>query len=376
MADESSILATNDISLNSETVTGNAEGTAIEGGDVKVTSSNGDIATSSINSDGKVGIISVEGRIDQDKNTTIFALGTAQAVGDEPADGLILSAEEGIAIATVDAAQDVTLVITKPRSDVAEGDPVPTFSRVNDPITLGQGDSNQDINSRNGSIVFLAPIANVGSAVADQNFVQRAGSGIFYGLEEGQFFSDDIGSTAIIAEIPNDTVNNLGKVTTEATTLASNVDASSIPTIPPINIEAFQANLSSATTSLASAGETSASSSSRSTAASQRDDEEKVEEIDEVAFQNLKNYDENPQGLRLPDDQSFAYDDDGNIYFMVTLANPKAKGGYEQITLYTLELSAQNDDKLDRELTASLSDRYEFGFEPSFYKLPSTSGNE
>ena len=377
MADEeASILATNDISLNSETVTGIAEGTAIEGGDVKITSSKGDITTSSIFSDGKVGIISVEGRIDQDKNTIISASGNTPEVGDEPPDGLILSAEDGIAIATVDAVRDVTLVITKPRSDVAEGDPVPTFSRVNDPIPLGQGEMNQDINSQNGSIVFLAPIADVGSAVADQNFVQRAGSGIFYGLEEGQFFSDDIGSTAILAQIPIGTVDNLGKVTNAATTVASNVDPSSIPTIPPINLDAFQANLNSATTSVASAGETSASSSSRSTAASQRDDEEKVEEVDEVAFQNLKNYDENPQGIRLPDDQSFAYDDEGNIYFMVTLANPKAKGGYEQITLYRLELSAQDDDKLDSELTASVSDRYEFGFEPSFYKLPSTGGDE
>ncbi len=97
--------------------------------------------------------------------------------------------------------------------------------------------------------------------------------------------------------------------------------------IPAINIEAFQANLSVATTSTASAGETSASSSSCSTAASQRDYEEKV---DEVASQNLKNYDENQQGIRLPDDQTFAYDDEGNIYFIVTLANPKAKGGSKE----------------------------------------------
>lgn len=100
--------------------------------------------------------------------------------------------------------------------------------------------------------------------------------------------------------------------------------------IPAINIEAFQANLGVATTSTASAGETSASSSSRSTAASQGDDEEKVDEVDEVAFQNLKNYDENQQGIRLPDDQTFAYDDEGNIYFIVTLANPKAKGGSKE----------------------------------------------
>ena len=73
---------------------------------------------------------------------------------------------------------------------------------------------------------------------------------------------------------------------TVATTVSQDIDIDSadIPVIPAINIEAFQANLNVATTSIASAGETSASSSSRSTAASQRDDEEKVDEVDEVAF--------------------------------------------------------------------------------------------
>ncbi|MDZ7686810.1 MAG: hypothetical protein U5O39_19090 [Gammaproteobacteria bacterium] len=40
---------------------------------------------------------------------------------------------------------------------------------------------------------------------------------------------------------------------------------------------------------------------------------------DEAAFQNLKNYDQNPQGILLPEDQRFAYDSDGNVYFMVTM---------------------------------------------------------
>ena len=63
---------------------------------------------------------------------------------------------------------------------------------------------------------------------------------------------------------------------------------------------------------LLGAGQTDAASASQSTAASQQDDEEEVAEVDELAFQNLKNYDENPQGIVLPADQSLAYDDDGN----------------------------------------------------------------
>ena len=65
--------------------------------------------------------------------------------------------------------------------------------------------------STGGSIVFLAPIADAGSADVGQNFVQRAGDGIFYGFEEGQFFSDDIGSTAIKATIPASASSNLDK---------------------------------------------------------------------------------------------------------------------------------------------------------------------
>jgi hypothetical protein len=149
-----------------------------------------------------------------------------------------------------------------------------------------------------------------------------------------------------------------------ATAISGDMHPANIPVIPPINIEAFQANLSVATTSTASA-----SSNSRSTAASQRDDEEKVDEVDEVAFPNLKNYDENPQGIRLPDDQTFAYDDEGNIYFVVTLANPKAKGGFEKITLYSLELSADMGSRADEEFSMAVGSE-ENTFSPSFYELP------
>ncbi|MDH5737104.1 MAG: hypothetical protein OEZ23_02285, partial [Gammaproteobacteria bacterium] len=52
----------------------------------------------------------------------------------------------------------------------------------------------------------------------------------------------------------------------------------------------------------------------RTTAAAQSDEDE-VAEVDEAAFQDLRNYDENPQGIRLPEDQYFALDDEGNIYY-------------------------------------------------------------
>lgn len=354
-AAEVSVLAVGDIQLNVPLEGAAADGDAIANSvDVKITSTSGDITTSGISSTGGVSLISTEGAISEVKDTTIVSSGASGTDGVNPADGVILTAKEGVAIASIDAAQDVVLVLTKSQDELATDEPVPTFSRVNDPIALDQGENAPDINSSGGSIVFLAPVADVGSADVGQNFVQRVGDGIFCGLEEGQFFSDDIGSTAIRAQIPDSASSNLELAATAATTASVDIDPADIPVIPAINIAAFQANLSVATTSTASAGETSASSSSRSTAASQRDDEEKVDEDDEIAFQNLKNYDENPQGICLPDDQTFAYDDEVNIYFIVTLANPKAKGGFERITLYSIELSADAGSREDREFSAAI----------------------
>ena len=85
------------------------------------------------------------------------------------------------------------------------------FRRVNDAIAFeDSGDVNQgklaDITSETGTIVFLAPSANVGSVDSDQNFVQRADEGIYYGLNSGRFFSDDIGATPLLQTIPTDTL--------------------------------------------------------------------------------------------------------------------------------------------------------------------------
>jgi fibronectin-binding autotransporter adhesin len=293
-------------------------------GKVTIVTGTGDILLQSdLSSAHQFTAVTGTGAITQTKNTSIVT--TA-------ADGSVtLSSKTGIAIASIHAASDVTLVITQ---ESFTGTSRPTFSRVNDPIPFGQGDAKQDIFSAR-NITFIAPVANVGSQTASQNFVQR-GSGIFYGLESGKFFSDDIGRTQILAQIPTtsaDSLRNLFVVGGDVLNLGStingdifNVDTQSL----------FSIGIKGATIALASAGETGASSSSRATAASQRDEDEEVAEVDEAAFQDLRNYDENPQGILLPEDQRFAYDKDGNIYFMVTLKG--ADGHYYRAPLYKVQL--------------------------------------
>ncbi len=341
-----SIVAVGSVDLASD----DGEALASSGG-VKVTSTAGDVVTSSIRSDGDISIFSLVGSISQRPETVIDAGNAAT-----------LSAETGIAIATVNAAADITLVITQ--AEVETGDPVPTFSRVNPAIALGQGQNTQDISSSDGAIIFLAPVADVGSAVSDQNFVQRSPTGIFYGLEQGQFFSDDIGATGILSSIPDNVIDALNTVTEEAT----NVGGEAV--VDPVDLSVFKANLSLSASATASAGETSASSSSRSTAASQRDDEEDVEEVDEVAFQNLRNYDENPQGIRLPEDQAYAVDDEGTMYFNVTVASDEVPGDVETFTLFALELDLGTTAVPAGESLGLASANRKGGFRPAFYRLP------
>jgi hypothetical protein len=317
---------------------------------------------------GDVTAISVSGTVSQSKDTVISAGGAA-----------ILSAHDGIGIATVDAANDVTLVITQ--SELETGEAAPTFSRVNDPISVADGGEKQDINSSGGAIVFLAPVADVGSAVVGQNLVQRADAGIFYGLDEGQFYSDDIGGSIILTTIPENTMDDLAVATVSSAETSSNLTLDFDSPIALFDIAAFSENLSGASSAEASAGETAASSSSRSTAASQQDDEEEVAEVDEVAFQNLKNCDENPQGILLPEDQSFAYDDDGNIYFIVSLSHDGYYGQKETFSLYRVDLDLKStvnglaekaeEDGKDKEELAN-SGQAPFTFEPSFLKLSMT----
>jgi hypothetical protein len=303
------------------------------------------------------------------KDTTIGTTGVGGA------GSVTLSARSGIAISRIDAASAVTLVISE--TELEAGAAPPTFSRVNDRIPLGQGESTQDIRARGGAISFLAPQADVGATSTDQNFVQRASGGIFYGLENGRFFSDDIGATAILNTIPANVVNELQVAANGATNVAvgEDVDIADVPVIEEFDVSAFQAALVQSSTAVASAGETSASSSSRSTAASQRDDDEDVEEVDELAFQNLKNYDENPQGIRLPDDQdqSFAFDDEGTMYFEITMSSDRVSGGFDTFRIYELRLDLASMSHRGIETSQLVA---ESEFRPGFQALPSMSGGE
>jgi len=303
------IAAKQDITIDAVTASEDEVGVGISsGGELSVASLGNLVFNGNLNSELNVAIVSNKGSVTQKKNSIIKANGgslTIQAAGD-------------IAIAQVAASQDVTLIITT--SEVAEGAIAPQFRRVNDPIPLGQGDGKPDIQA-GSEIVFLAPVANVGSPEPNDNFVQRADAGIFYGLEQGKFFSDDIGATAILTQVPAGTVENLESVTASVLNLGIDSAAGSLPigieSPLEIDIVGLTALLSGSSSAIADAGETSVASSTRSTAASQRDDEEDTAEVDEAAFQELKNYDENPQGILLPEDQQFAYDDNGDIYFLV-----------------------------------------------------------
>ncbi len=343
---------------------GTAEsGGVTSAGNVTVTSSSGDVEISDTSASGDVVVVSSEGQISQIKNTTLSSQGSA-----------FMSASQGINVATIDASQDVTLVIkaTAPNPDGS----IPGFARVNDPIPLGQGDSTPDIRATSGAIVFLAPVANVGSAEATQNFVQRSGGGIFYGLEEGSFFSDDIGSTLILNTIPQGAQDNVRN----ALSTASSVDFSSevrVNLAAPISIDvdSFNASIASSANATASAGETSAASSSRSTAASQGDEEEEVAEVDELVFENLRNYDENLQGLKLPEDQAFAYDDDGNVYLIVTLRGSVPEMTEETFTLFKVELDAMGSQLYPSPTKQGVEPQM-YGYLPEFIQMGTASGED
>ncbi|MBT7370666.1 MAG: hypothetical protein HN816_08475, partial [Gammaproteobacteria bacterium] len=353
---DTTVLGTNDVTLGSSGIQA-----VTSGGDVTITADAGDVTVSDVSATGDAIVFSVSGKVTQEQNTVLDAGGDA-----------IVSAETGIEIATIQAANNVTLVVNQDGVN-ADGS-TPTFSRVNGPIPLGQGDTNQDVRSTNGTIVFLAPVADVGSAAVDQNFVQRAGGGIFYGLDQGSFFSDDIGSTNILNGIPSDTQTNLDAALSKATafTLSDQINVNVADPVT-IDINFFSQNLVSAFNATASAGETNAASSSRSTAASQGDEDEEVAEVDELAFQNLKNYEENPQGILLPEDQIFAYDDDGNVYLIVTLTGQTQGAPAESFTLYKVEL----DPGIEKSLKPPMKPAPQmYGYRPAFMRMNSASGED
>ncbi|MBS02392.1 MAG: hypothetical protein CMQ24_06765 [Gammaproteobacteria bacterium] len=304
----SQTLTASDITLNATdnvdvTVTDPAgdvgDGLVSTVGEVSLTSKTTDVlVNSNISSASDITLVAVEGSVAQGRNSTADAT-----------DGsLTISALEGVDIATVIAQGDVTLVLTK---EVGPNDEAPMFRRVNDPIAFeDSGDVNEgklaDITSETGTITFLAPSANVGSVDADQNFVQRASEGIFYGLNSGRFFSDDIGSTSLLQTIPTDAL----------ATFETQIDELNL--LPPTDVSLLVNNLVDSSRATASAGNTTAASSSRSTAASQRGEEEEVAEVDEQAFVNLVTFDAPPDSVRLPEDQvQLAIDREGTMYYLV-----------------------------------------------------------
>ncbi len=245
---------------------------------------------------------------------------------------IVISTQGGMKIASLSGGDNVTLSIRQ--TDVPTGTDAPVFARVNDAITFGDESATPDISAGSGAISFLAQVASVGTTDANQNFVQRAGGGIFYGLVTGQFFSDDIGTSQILVNAPTSataSIDSLVNPDSSFGALAGSLfgDFSAIAT----GVTSALAGTDSASTN---AGQTSASSSSRSTAASQQDDEDEVAEVDEAAFQNLKNYDENPQGILLPEDQQFAYDEQGNLYFMMAM---RTETGVKAVPYYKVDLS-------------------------------------
>ena len=99
-------------------------------------------------------------------------------------------------------------------------------------------------------------------------------------------------------------------------------------------------------------------------------------EVDEVAFQNLKNYDENPQGILLPEDQSFAYDDDGNVYLIVPMAGLINSVPPESFTLYKVELNLEEDAHSTLPYRLKENEELAYGYRPEFMKLSSASGED
>jgi filamentous hemagglutinin family protein len=301
-----------DLSVNSIDVS-NGSTNVVAGGNLKF---NQNVSTT-----GSFAAFSLSGGLEQSKNTVINA-------GAE----LVISTQAGMKIASLSGGTDVTLSIRE--TNVATGAAAPLFERVNDPITFGSGAT--DVSSGSGAISYLSQVASVGTADAGQNFAQRAGGGIFYGLVTGAFFSDDIGTSQVLATAPasvNSSLNLFTDVGSGLGALAGDIFGGDFSSIS----SSITTSLSGTSNASSNAGQTSAASSSRSTAASQRDDEDEVAEVDAAAFQNLKNYDQNPQGILLPEDQQFAYDDEGSMYYMVTMRTEA--GEYERFPLFKVDLT-------------------------------------
>ncbi|MBD3647978.1 MAG: hypothetical protein HUJ31_11140, partial [Pseudomonadales bacterium] len=349
---DADIIAQGTITLNGSETTGIGLEAGL--GETNVVSSGGDlIFNSDIDVDGTFKGFSISGAIDQQADTNI-------AVGESAT----LSADTGIRIAQINAVEDVTLVITAENEIDGE---TPLFQRVNE--VPENSDLNPDVRSQQGSIIYLAPIADVGTA--DNPLIQRTDSpqgGIFYGLEQGQVFSVDIGLSRLLATIPN-SFNLNQVVSSDLTQLGASIQFDFAAFIA-----GFESSLIGSTRATGRVGQTAAAASSRSTAAAQREEDEEVAEVDEAAFQNLKNYDENPQGIKLPPDQQFAYDDEGNIYYIVTLPTYRETGpAYETFTLYRVDLDLKYKPDMIAEKEPN-GNGFENGYRQSRFRLSWVSG--
>jgi hypothetical protein len=345
-----SLAAASTILLGSDVNAGTA---VIVGGDnVTFAGAGSTIATS-----GDLVVASSVGSVDQVTGNVIDAGGK-----------LTVSAQTGMAIASMNGAGNVTLAIL---GLIDSAGNLPLFSRVEAQRTVSSDlAASRDVTSGD-TLAFLAPSADVGATDSSQNFSLRATEGIFYGLTSGEFFAVDIGVSPQLPLLPS-------IVQTDFVDLFSDTGSSefsgAISGLNVFDVNSFDSivnTIAGVSITAGTAGETAAASNSRSTAALQQDDEDEVAEVDEVAFQDLKNYDENFQGILLPQDQRFAYDDDGNSYFMATM---RSQDNVERVPSYKVRMSMTRQDATSCQAGPS-SQAYYSNLYPTMINLSQPSGN-
>ncbi|MDZ7686809.1 MAG: hypothetical protein U5O39_19085 [Gammaproteobacteria bacterium] len=153
-----------------ETVT--LAGVTARDGEMNLVSVSGDIVfNGDASSTGQIRAVANNGSISQAKNTTIST--------SDPVEGdVTLYSLNGIAVSSIQATGDVTMVIASETTD--ENGEIPMFSRVNDPIPFGEGDERQDVASENGTYRLCGPDRRRG-------FGSRGAEFCSAGIERGYF---------------------------------------------------------------------------------------------------------------------------------------------------------------------------------------------
>ena len=95
------------------------------GGNATITADSGDVLVTDVTAAGDAVVYSLQGKVAQQQNTVLSG------------ETVTVSSETGIEIASIQATGDITLVINQ--STVATGEPTPSFTRVNDPISHRSG---------------------------------------------------------------------------------------------------------------------------------------------------------------------------------------------------------------------------------------------